>query len=576
MSRTSGSECGGSPIRVRRTLPGAGRSLRLVRMLGARRVAAGAVRAPSDHRCGACGRAGESARPRETGARGPADGGMGRTISRTTADVLAIGLSRAILSPTLGAGPSWEPRHAVAKACVNSGRSPIGRNLRGGRTVATPRSHGKHSLTPRSPCCGPAARMPSCREHGFAGPCSSRWTTIPSRVPVRSSKAMVPRLPGRSSCTATSGRPRTAGPFPASPRILAMPQVMAAMRIRWNRALCDDLLLPLLPSALANAVGGVDEHAAWKLMDAVVQSDMVKNRLALVRRRHWLLPIVAAGGVRWKALDANSCPVLSVPRWSEAPEVVRRRFVASCDECTDDVVFIDNNAPRFADELDDWTDDRLERLLNCIRGDAFGSPQSLRWIEGFVRHVLGPEACGEDIRAAAVARWLAGQIGDGALAHTTRRSASRESRDELREAWRDLCEALPKAWLVETLVDSQPAVAELAAGDVIGEGLFPVPFGRRRGESPLASQLDQERLDRALYTLGRRLEAGDESERLRHSRLLLADVLLSRRDDRPMGEQLVGLPLLRAIRLTEDREEAWSIAELRHQLENRRVFQSGI
>ena len=351
-----------------------------------------------------------------------------------------------------------------------------------------------------------------------------------------------------------------------------------AMRIRWNRALCDDLLLPLLPSALANAVGGVDEHAAWKLMDAVVLSDMVKNRLALVRRRHWLLPIVAAGGVRWKALDANSCPVLSVPRWSEAPEVVRRRFVASCDECTDDVVFIDNNAPRFADELDDWTDDHLERLLNCIRGDAFGSPQSLRWIEGFVRHVLGPEACREDIRAAAVARWLAGQIGDGALAHTTRRSASRESRDELREAWReawrDLCEALPKAWLVETPVDSQPAVAELAAGDVIGEGLFPVPFGRRRGESPPAPQLDQERLDHALSTLGRRLEAGGESERLRHSRLVLAEILLSRRLGGPMGEHLVGLPLLRAIRLPEDREEAWSIAELRHQLENRRVFTS--
>ena len=349
-----------------------------------------------------------------------------------------------------------------------------------------------------------------------------------------------------------------------------------AMRIRWNRALCDDLLLPLLPSALANAVGGVDEHAAWKLMDAVVQSDMVKNRLALVRRRHWLLPIVAAGGVRWKALDANSCPVLSVPRWSEAPEVVRRRFVASCDECTDDVVFIDDDAPRFADELDDWTDDRLERLLNCIPGDAFGSPQSLRWIEGIVRHVLGPEACGEDIRAAAVARWLAGQIGDGALAHTTRRSATRESRDELREAWRDLCEALPKAWLVETPVDSQPAVAELAAGGVIGEGLFPVPFGRRRGESPPAPQHDQERLDRALHTLGRRLEAGGESERLRHSRLLLAEILLSTRHDRPLGEHLVGLPLLRAIRLPEDREEAWSIAELRRRIENRRVFASPV
>ena len=345
------------------------------------------------------------------------------------------------------------------------------------------------------------------------------------------------------------------------------------MRTRWNRALCEDLLLPLLPSALANAVVGVDERAARRLLDAVVCSDMVKNRLALVRRRHRLLPIVAAGGVRWKALGANSCPVLSVPRWSEAPEVVRRRFVASCDECPDDVVFIDDDAPRFADELDDWTDDRLERLLNCIPGDVLGSPQSLRWIEGTVRHVLGPDACGRDIRAVAVARWLVGQIGDGALAHTTRRSVSRESRDELREAWRDLSEALPKAWLVETPVDSQQAVVELAAGGVIGEGLFPVPFGRRRSESPLAPQLDQERLDRALYTLGRQLEAGGESERLRHSRLRLAEVLLSRRGDHPMGD-LDGLPLLRAMRLPEDQEEAWSVADLRSQVRDCRVFAS--
>ena len=214
----------------------------------------------------------------------------------------------------------------------------------------------------------------------------------------------------------------------------------------------------------------------------------------------------------------------------------------------------------------------LKGVLNCIRGDAFGSPQSLRWIEGFVRHVLGPEACGEDIRAAVVARWLAGQIGDGALAHTTRRSASRESRDELREAWRDLCEALPKAWLVETPVDSQQAVVELAAGDVLGEGLFPVPFGGSRGESPPGPYLDQERLDRALCALGRRLEPGGESERLRRSRLVLAESLLLARYDRPLGEHLVELPLLRATRLPEDREEAWSVAELRRRIENRRVF----
>ena len=346
------------------------------------------------------------------------------------------------------------------------------------------------------------------------------------------------------------------------------------MRNRWNRAVCDDLLLPLLPSALAKAVDGIEERVARRLLETVVNSEIARNRSDAVKRRHWLLPLVAADGVRWEARDAKGCRVLSIPKWSQVPEVIRRQFLASCHECRDDVVFIDKHAPSLAGEFDDWTVDHLERLLNCIPGDAFGSPQSVQWIEGFVRHVLDLDACGGDIRAVAVARWLVGQIGDGALAHTTRHSASRESRNELRDAWRGLCEALPNAWLVETPVDSQQAVAELAAGDVFGEGLFPVPFGRRRGESPPAPQLDQERLDRALYTLGRRLEAGGESERLRHSQLLLAETLLSTRHNRPLGEHLVGLPLLRAIRLPEDREEAWSIAELRCRIENRRVFAS--
>ena len=104
------------------------------------------------------------------------------------------------------------------------------------------------------------------------------------------------------------------------------------MRIRWNRALCEDLLFPLLPSALANAVVGVDQRAARRLLSAVVRSDMIKNRLALVRRSYWLLPIVDTDGVRWRALDANACPVLSIPNWNQAPESVRMQFVTSCGE----------------------------------------------------------------------------------------------------------------------------------------------------------------------------------------------------------------------------------------------------
>ena len=348
----------------------------------------------------------------------------------------------------------------------------------------------------------------------------------------------------------------------------------ADMRVPWNRALCERLLLPLLPRTLAEAVGEVEEYAARRLLSAVVRSSVVKDALDFVTQHDWLLPVVADDGIRWKAIDADACRVLSIPNWSEAPVSVRRQFPERCGEPAGDLVFVDHDAPRFAGELGDWSASLIESLLNCIRGDEFGAPQSLRWIQGVICHVLGPEASGEDPRAAKVAQWLAGHIGAGALLHTTRRSASRESRDELRQAWRDLCEALPKAWLFAAPVDTQHAVAELATERVLGKGLFPVPFGRRASESGLVSQLNQQSLDHALSTLGRRLQTEGDSERATHSRLLLAEVLLSKRDERPLGD-LARLPLLRAIG-PGDREHAWTIAELRRQVESCRVFANPI
>ncbi|WP_419164558.1 hypothetical protein [Candidatus Palauibacter sp.] len=348
------------------------------------------------------------------------------------------------------------------------------------------------------------------------------------------------------------------------------------MRSRWNRTLCEDLLLPLLPSALAKAVDGVNEHAARRLLGAVARSDMVKDRLPFVRRRHWLLPIASPDRVQWEARDADRCPVLSIPNWSQAPEAVRTRFLASCREYMGHVVFIDDGAPRLAGELDDWAVEHLECLLNSIPVDAFASQQSLRWIEGVVSHVLGPDARAEDVRAAAFVQWLAGQIGDGVLAPTIR-SASRETQDELREAWRGLCAAIPRAWLVEAPVGTLRAVVDLAVGGgVIGEGLFLLPVGRRPDDSRPTRNRDQEPLDRALTALGQRLEAGGESERMRNSRLLLAETLLSIRPYCPAVPPLSELPFLRAISLPEDKQEAWRIADLRHQIGNHRVFASPV
>ncbi len=344
------------------------------------------------------------------------------------------------------------------------------------------------------------------------------------------------------------------------------------MRSRWNRALCDKLLLPLLPKALANAVNRVEERVARGFLDAVVNSDIVKYRSISVRRSHWLLPVVADDGVEWKALSVGSGPVLSIPKWNHAPEIVRRRFVAYCDECTDEVVFIDEDAARIADGLNDWTDEYLKGLLASIPSTAFESPKHLRWVEKAVRHAINPDANKFDSRAAILARWLVGQIRDGVLAHTTRPTVSRALRDELREVWRDMCSVLPMAWLFETPIDCQRALRDLANDNAIGEMLFPVPFGRRRRASPFARHLHQERLDDALIALGKRLEVGGTSHRLMHSRLLLADALLARRDDRPMGKGLAGLPLLRVNRFPIEEEEAWTVDGLSRRVDARRVF----
>ncbi|WP_419859976.1 sacsin N-terminal ATP-binding-like domain-containing protein [Candidatus Palauibacter sp.] len=346
------------------------------------------------------------------------------------------------------------------------------------------------------------------------------------------------------------------------------------MRSRWNRTLCECLLLPLLPCTLAEAVTGVSERAARTLLSAVAGSDIVKQHLTFITRRHWLLPVVAADGVQWKARDAAACPVLSIPNWRQAPETVCTRFLASCREYAGHVVFIDDDAPGLTGELADWAVEHLECLLNSIPIDAFASKQSLRWIEGVVPHVLGPDARAEDPNAAAFAQWLAGQIGEGALAPTIRRSASRETQDGLREAWRRLCAAIPRAWLVETPVGTLRAVVELAEDGVVGEGLFLLPVGRPRGGPEPTRIRDKEPLDRALTALGQRLEAGGESERTRHSRLLLAETLLSIRPYSPVAPPLSELPFLRATSLPEDKEEAWRIADLHRQIENLRVFAS--
>ncbi len=343
-----------------------------------------------------------------------------------------------------------------------------------------------------------------------------------------------------------------------------------AVRVRWNRGIRDELLLPLLPSALASAVVGTPEGVARRLLGAIEASRIVQTHLPAITQSKVLLPVLAEDGVSWEARDRTETRVLSVPLWERAPSSLRTQFPTRQGE-DPHVVFIDANAPRFGGEPGEWPVVWIERVLDCVPVSALRSPADLTWLASLAHHLVGPRANGNDDRPSAIARWLAERIGEEALAPTTE-GASNEAQREMRLAWRSLFAELPEAWLVDAPLEAQRAVVELAVAGLVGAGLFPVPLGRRRG-AVSAARPDADRLDSALLELGRRLaEEEGSSQRARRSRLLLAETLLSARGDRPLDEQLAGLPLLRALSLPDGRDDAWSVAELRRQTERHRVL----
>lgn len=345
----------------------------------------------------------------------------------------------------------------------------------------------------------------------------------------------------------------------------------SAVRTHWNGALRDQLLLPLLPSALANAVKGVPENAARLLLEAVRDARTIRPHLSSVTRRHLLLPFVTEDGVRWEAHRSDGARILSIPRWTQAPRAVREQFGAQWVERSDGVVFIDESAPRLGGEVGTWPLDWVECLLSCISSESLQSLRDLNWIEALLSHLLGSPADVTDDRTAAAARWLAARIADGVLSIALDGTAADE-RAAASEAWRRVFATLPSAWRVDAPKATHSAVVELANAGAFGIGLLTVPLGRLI-EADRLSRPETARLDRALQEIGARLEhGGDTSQRVRRSRLLLAETLLSVRDAEPLSEELGRLPLLRARRLPADTDEAWSMTDLRHQAERHRVF----
>ncbi len=348
------------------------------------------------------------------------------------------------------------------------------------------------------------------------------------------------------------------------------------MRNRWNRMLCEEVLLPLLPSALAWAAVDVEQTEASKMLESVVKSNFFENRLTKITQRNWLLPIVAAEGVKFETRRPTEQIVLSIPQWSQAPDNFQKEFFSRCTNDAKNVVFIDYDSPSLKGKSNDWTDQWLEQLLNCISTEEFGLPGTLKWIKELVTHVLDPETCNKDQLTKVIAQWIARKIGEGALNPTVRRTIPPEKREVLRIAWRELCVALSEDGVVYVPVECLRAAVELAVDNQIGYGLLPIPIGEQKNRSTDFLNLDQNRLISALFCLGRKLKVGNKSEEIKHSRLLLADEFLTNLKIDPCRKfiEFSELPLIRATRLPVDKEEAWSINDLHYQVKCHHVFAS--
>ena len=339
------------------------------------------------------------------------------------------------------------------------------------------------------------------------------------------------------------------------------------VRASWNAAMRDELVLPLLPSVLEQAVAGEDQRVASSLLRQVRDSKIVGNHLYAVCYRQCLLPRATEDGVFWVCTDPSEGDrVLSIPRWTEAPDELRQTLAATWQRVSDQFLVIDEHSPRFAThDAMPWQIRPLEHLLRSVPEGVFGSVSSLRWVANLVGHVLrNAEADG---RATLVADWLGAMIGRGVLRAAT--GSTTENRAGLQEAWKELCKAMPTKWLVHIPAEALAGVSALAAEGVFGSGLFPDLF---RETSETQSAPDPLRLDRALDALGRQLANQDLSGNAKHTRLRLAEALLEvRRFDRPFGN-LQSLPLIRAMRLPSGEEVPLSISELRHQIRRGRAF----
>jgi FtsZ-binding cell division protein ZapB len=347
------------------------------------------------------------------------------------------------------------------------------------------------------------------------------------------------------------------------------------MRNRWNQAVRDEMLFPLLPSTLCKAIQEVSAKSALSLINIVSHSSLVKINKTQITKNHLLLPVIIENGIQWKAIpNADKLTILSVPGWTNAATKFRKKFVKKIKH-KKSPIFIDEKMPRIGGTIDKWSCDWFKTLLDCLYLEMFHSVTDLKWLNILLSDIIGSPGKADDQRTELMANCLVKMIHKKALRRITTEK-DKDKKQNLRSEWKKLIKILPEDWLVFTHIESERAVEELASKNVIGSGCLPVPLEYDKEFNRNCSAPDEQKTENSLMEIGKRLKNDIKiSEKIRLSFLSLSESLLSISHTDLLNENLSQLPLIRASKLPDDKYEAWSIKDLEKHIQRFRVFSKG-
>jgi hypothetical protein len=347
------------------------------------------------------------------------------------------------------------------------------------------------------------------------------------------------------------------------------------VRVALNRAVSDNLLLPMIPQALEASLDGLEAIWANGVVGAVLDSSLGRERIDSVCRDRYLVPVLESA-TTWKATPRDR-RLIALAGWDGAPDNVRRHLSGQVSARRSDTVLIDGDAKRLGGVPRLWSTEEVNGLLELVPEDLLRKGQVQEWLERALRTASdSATGCLQGTVAEIFAEWLGRSLGrclGGALLEP-----------RALDAWRRLFDLVPSSWRVPVPRGARRAVAELAGKGLFGRGLMAMPIGldahqrREQGGGP-----DQGRLELALKFLGSQLSKATEpqdSTKARQdstkARIVLAECLLAELVDVEARERVSHLPLLRAHRLPEGRDEAWSLADLRRGAGCARVFRSEV